>query len=212
MISPNLESMVPGLREQRAHEALTRALAFSGIGPTVCGISVEHITPRDRIRLRLLKNAYMIESLAPLKGDAYAILCLMSQKMRSCRFIGKWREKRRIARVVREKGLDWLSSGIRAYLSDAFQDSPEAFGDERKKMVDGRSDHVLPLAAECEFFMTEFHMCVDEFMSTPYLVLQQLHRAYRLNNPDDPGFVNKSDRMIGQMVNDLTKKTKKNRG
>jgi hypothetical protein len=197
-MSPNLDDVVPGLREQRAREEMARALAFSGLGVTVCGIEIDHLTPLDRVKLRLLKSAYLYSGLKPLKGDAFTFLLFLSCQHRRGGLLARWKEKRRVAKVVRSLSLADLSREIKTYLEDAFQDLPE--GDGEKTIAD-RTEHICPIAIECSFFMSEYGMSIEQIMRTPLLVLQQLHRAWRQSHMDrdeEAGFINESDRMIGK--------------
>ena len=205
-MSPNLEKMVSGLREQRELEQQNRALAFSGVGPTVCGVQLDHLTPLDRLRLGLINNAFLYVGLKPLKGDCYSLLVLMSSKMRTGGKLARYFERRRIARVVKRSDFAKMVREINEYLKASFQDRIEAVGDGEGKIIQDRPKHILPVASDAAFYMVKFGFTLEQYLATPCLVLQQLHRAYRqARDGDDNSFVNESDRMIGRALKKMQK-------
>lgn len=76
------------------------------------------------------------------------------------------------------------------------QDQPERSGDERDS-ANPPEDYVHWLAAGLNFYLKRYHGFTRQvYMDTPYLVLQQLHRAHLLEVKEHPNFVNESDRLI----------------
>ncbi len=97
---------------------------------------------------------------------------------------------------------------VRNFLASQFADSPEVSGDEEGGQPD-YSDHVSWYAIEASFWMNVHGgFTLEGYGRTPYLVLQQLRRAWKVNNPDrvrlpngdhvvdHPIFRNASDRLI----------------
>jgi hypothetical protein len=199
MRAQNLEDVIPGLREARERERLNRSLAFvSAFTWTVCGTEIVHLTPRHRLELRMTGNAFGHALLHPMKGDVFQFLWRLnpaySRKLKFhplaliC-FMALW---------IRVKFIDveLASRQIHRYLADMIQDLPEE-ALENETIPTGEQDAVCSIAQEAHFFLSNFPniLALDgkSYMDTPYLVLQQLARAHRLANDENPRFINESD-------------------
>jgi len=199
------EKAIPGVAEQRAQERQNRALAFAGITHTVCGREIMPMTPGHRLQLQLVKNAFAIHPMpAPSLADVFVFLWVLSPLNR-----GTDIESMRQQRFLREDVMQFdLRASVReiiAYMLDQMQDSNESSGEGRDN-----SKWIHWCATEAEFWIAVHGgFTMEEYQRTPYLVLQQLLRAWKVNNPDmerkqdgsvlvrDPVFFNASDRLIG---------------
>lgn len=211
MTFTSIEQLVPGLGELRARERQNRALAFAGLTHTLCGVEVMPLTPRHRLALQLLRNAFTVPGVEPLAGDLFAFLWLLSPAYRSPGQGGRmaaaaaaWQQWR-LRRHVRRLSLSTAVREVRLYLVDQLQDSPESSGDGSDF-----SPWVHWAAADAGFWLN-IHggFTLESYFATPYLVLQQLHRMWRINHPnitydsrgypqiEEPCFTNQSDQIVG---------------
>jgi hypothetical protein len=206
----NFEGLVPGLREQRETERRNRALAFAGLTHRVCGVEINPFTPRHRLALGLVLNAFVCGD-APLAGDVFAFLWLCSPSFVPLSGWTRWLSELRqwrLRRHVRRLDLETAKREVRAYLAAQLADAPDSWGSDD---APDQSPWVSWFAKDASFWM-EVHggFTVESYLATPYLVLQQLYRAWRCHHPDvragadgsvvveHPAFINASDIMIGQ--------------
>lgn len=208
-MTPIAESIVPGLAELRKRERLNRALAFAGLQHRLCGVDVLPLRPRHRLALQLLQNAFTAD-VDPLEGDVFQFLWVLSPAYRGKNDIASSVRQWRLRRHVRRLLLPAAIREIRIYLSDQLQDMPEAqlSGTEQTDFA----PWVHWMAQDACFWMTEFGFTLEQYAETPYLVLQQLLRAWKIQNPrissgkdgtpvvEEPHFINTSDRVAGQFL------------
>lgn len=206
----NLE--VPGLAEIRMAERLNRALAFAGLTHTLCGVQVRPLTPGKRLGLQLLRNAFA-SAAEPLRGDVHTFLWFLSPHWQPGGSRGRvLRDFRQflLRRRVRRLDLPAAVREIRIYIAEQLQDLPE------ETTGGGGVDHsnwIHWVAQDASFWMNVHGgFTLEAFLNTPYLVLQQLHRAWKVNHPDvtitssgqvvvdEPQFINESDRVFGQFM------------
>ena len=210
-MNAELENIIPGLREARAEERLNRALAFAGLTRTVCGVELVPLTPRHRLALQLVQNAFACgPATLPLAGDVFAFLWLLSASYgppsvlpNPVRAFRQWKLRRHVRRLDLPRAVREIQETLAAQL----QDRPETGAEERGWNAE---TSVHWMAAEASFWVN-IHggFTLESYLSTPYLVLQQLLRAYRMNHPkvsyerdgtavvEDVSFINASDRLIG---------------
>lgn len=200
MRANQLEDVIPGLREARDQERQNRALAFSDIPWAACGLDVVVLTPRHRLELQLIRNAFAVGGAVTKSG-----LCLFLWRLNP-HFTKKvwfgsaaWRARRQVDRVVAAADLDQARTEIIVYLGAMLQDLPE--GGDGGDTSNPPENYVHWLACELCFYLKRFPSLTREaFMDTPYLVLQQLYRAHRLEMDKHPHFINASDRLIGEFM------------
>lgn len=208
-MTPNLEAIVPGLGELRALERTNRALAFAGLGHKVCGREVRPLTPRHRLTLQLLQNAFTAPAAVPLEGDVFQFLWVLSPAYRFGEGGRVAAEVRQwlLRRHVRRLNVGTASREIRVYLTNQLQDLPESDLGAGSDV----STWVHWVAMDAAFWMETFpSFTLERYLATPYLVLQQLYRAWRVHNPrvttaengravvEEPSFINASDRLLGK--------------
>lgn len=206
----NLEQVVPGLAELREKERRNRALAFSGLTHTVCGVEVCPLTPKHRLQLQLLRNAFTAGA-TPLAGDVFVFLWVLSPAATwttpGRKIVWNWLQWR-LRRHVSRLGIEAAAKEIKDYIASQLQDMPE------DRSVDGSPDYSNDLhwmGSEAGFWLHRHGgFTLQTYLATPYLVLQQLFRAYQVSNPpvvsgpdgkltvDYPMFINGSDRMAGE--------------
>lgn len=206
-----LEDLVPNLAQVRARERRNRALAFARLTRTVCGLELRALTPADRLDLQNLSNAFTVPGVEPLEGDVFVFLWILHPKRnRKPGIVGALVNNVRqsqLRRYVKRLDLGQAKRAIRLFLLEQLQDLPEG---SAESAID-QSPWVHWIAADASFWMNKHGgFTLDEFLRTPYLVLQQLYRGYRCNNPvmhvgktgevvvDEPQFINASDRLIGE--------------
>lgn len=205
-----IEELVPGVAELRARERQNRALAFSGITRTVCGVELVSLTPRARLELQLLRNAFAVPGAEPLEGDVFTFLWVLhparNRGAGGLQKLQDWARQALLRRRVKRLELEHATREIRIFMVEQLQDLPESSGDGRDQ-----SAWVHWMGAEASWWI-QVHggFTFAEYLATPYLVLQQLYRGFRCNNPEmrvgangaviveDPQFINGSDRLIGQ--------------
>lgn len=194
------QAQIPGLRAAREREHLNRALAFAGVSWTLLGCDCVQLTPRHRLELQLGGNAFAI-GMKPLLGDVFQLLWRLNPAFRvrpiTLRsFMAHWCLKRSVKRMHAEKA----SGAIHAYLAAMLQDLPETSSDSHTGA--GQPEKYLHwMSVESFFFIKQAGLTFAEYLDTPYLVLQQWHRASRLSawlsspvpNQEPPSFINDSD-------------------
>lgn len=209
-MTPIAESIVPGLAELRKRERLNRALAFAGLRHRLCGVDVCPLNPRHRLALQLLQNAFAAGA-EPLEGDVFQFLWILSPAYRGRNDIASAVRQWRLRRHVRRLNLAAATREIRLYLSDQLQDMPEGHLSNTEQTDFAPWVHWM--AQDACFWLTEFPgFTLETYMETPYLVLQQLLRAWKVQNPritsgkdgapvvEEPHFINTSDRVAGQFM------------
>lgn len=200
-----IEEIVPGLAQLRARERQNRAVAFSGITRTVCGVEVVSLTPAARLELQLLRNAFVFRDVDPLEGDVFAFLWILAPGRGASRVRDSWRQWR-LRRLVKKLEIREAGREIRLFMVEQLQDLPES-------ATEG-TDHsawVHWMGAEASWWMQKHGgISFEQYLRTPYLVLQQLYRGFQCNNPEirfgsngqpiieEPQFINASDRLIGE--------------
>lgn len=206
-VKSNLEALVPGLVELRSKERANRAFAFAGLTHTLCGVELRPMTPRHRLTLQLIRNAFVASAREPLAGDVFGFLWVLSPHYsRSLSLNSRIRQfllRRRVK--VLERGV--VASEIRAYIVAQLQDLPES---STESGFD-QSPWVHWAATDASWWLNVHGgFTLETYFETPYLVLQQLYRGWRVNNPavkfesdgkmtvEDPQFINESDRLVGQ--------------
>jgi hypothetical protein len=207
----NFEDLVPGLREQRAKERLNRSIAFAGLAHTLCGVEVRPLTPGSRLKLQLLGNGFAVPGVAPLAGDVFQFLWVLSPRwlpLEGWRRFQSESRQRRLRKHVRALDLEAATREILEFMAAQLQDMPDgSTGDEGMDFAPW-----VHWAAFDAGFWLNVHggFTLETFMSTPYLVLQQLFRVWQINNPEylrgadgravrvEPTFTNGSDRIFGQ--------------
>lgn len=196
-----LEALVPGLRAARFSERLNRALAFSGITWTVCGVEILHLTPRHRLELQLSGNAFEF-NLRPMEGDVFNFLWRLSPEYRRSGFgfagmMKKARLRLLVKRMRKSPALLRLAeSQVLKYLVAMRQDLPEEMGGGVSSNPPEAYIHWM--ATESFFYMQHLKISLEDYMDTPYLVLQQWFRCFRLANEEDVNFINASDRLVSE--------------
>ena len=210
MLPRSLEEKIPGLRETREAEQQNRALAFSGLTHSIFGVEVCPLTPEHRLELQLVRNAFTLADVEPLEGDLFQFLWVLSparsQNGTKAGWITGALAKRRLKRLVTRENRAKLARAVASYLADQLQDAPE--GDADGRSIDTNAVHWM--ASEMSFWV-EVHggFTPESYRRTPYLVLQQLHRMWKINHPKiefnkdgsssvvEPQFINRSDRIVG---------------
>ncbi len=206
MTRKTIEEIVPGVAELRARERHNRALAFAGITRTVCGLEIRPLTPAARLELQLLRNAFAVAGAQPLEGDVFVFLWILHPRRGRARGVADSLLQWRLRRRVRKLELAVAVREIRLFMIEQLQDLPES--------TTGGSDlspWVHWMGSEASWWMSVHHgFTLEGYLSTPYLVLQQLFRGWKINNPEiryspngsatveEPQFINASDRLVGQ--------------
>lgn len=208
-----LENIVPGLAQARAMERHFRGLAFAGLAHRVCGVKVPALQPRHRLALQIVGNAFATDAGAAVTRAAIVeFLWFLHPKcdlprISPTRALAHWRLRRHARRL----NIDSATLEIRRYIATQLQDSstndigPASGGDSPDY-----SGAIHWMAAEAGFWIgTHGGFTFESYLRTPYLVLQQLERAWRIAHPpirhdehtgrssiDWPQFRNFSDRLV----------------
>ncbi len=210
------ERVIPGLAERRAQERANRALAFAGLTHTVCEREILPMTPGHRLQLQLLQNEFTVRiaDAKPTLADVFVFLWVLSphnvggiEAARQQYFLREDVMRFDLARSVTE---------IYRYILDQLQDATESGGEGKD-----HSAWVHWMAGDAEFWISVHGgFTLEEYKRTPYLVFQQLFRAWKVNNPDiermsdgkvivrDPIFVNASDKLVSQFHRDNRERIK----
>jgi hypothetical protein len=215
---PTIEQLVPGLAELRAEERKNRALAFAALPLRLCGELVSPLTPRTRLELQLLRNAFAARGVGrPLRGDVFEFVWTHALARRKAPgplgLFDAVRQKRLAARLRRRPHDDNVRE-IHEHLTDQLQDMPGSSVDGNG----GRGDNSawIHWIAQDAGFWISIHggFTLAEYLDTPMLVLQQLFRVWSVNNPEtilgsdgrlvalEPSFLNASDRVASRWLND----------
>jgi hypothetical protein len=209
----SIEQLVPGLAAMREIERRHRALAFAGITHTVCGEEIRPLTPRTRLELQVLRNAFTLgPDLDPLEGDIFEFVWVHHPRRPrpgKRKIVALWLQNG-LRRRLRARNLEANRRSIREYLLTQLQDMPE----QRLSGGFDQSPWVHWAAFDATFWLS-IHggFTLDAYLDTPMLVLQQLYRAWSVNHPEtlvgsdgkvshvDPQFINASDRVRGEWLN-----------
>lgn len=207
MQTANLETLVPGLAEQRAAERHNRALAFSGLTHTLCGVEILAFTPMHRLRLQLIRNGFVIDT-EPSRYDVFAFLWMLSPHWRAeGHGVGLTYRRWVLKRLVMKLDLEAAVPAIWAYIASQIQDAP---GSSVTTTGTDHSPYIYWMAEEAGFWI-DVHggFTLESYQATPYLVLQQLYRVWQVHHPvvsrnargevevDEPLFLNASDSLVG---------------
>ncbi len=200
MRTVSLETLVPGLKEARAHERLVRSMAFARVDWTLCGSPAVQLTPRIRLELQLANNAFSFGR-SPTKADVFQVLWRLhprfSRKLWPLSVYTKFRIIRRVQRMDLGRAIEEVS----IYFNSMMQDLPE--GGEGSESANPPDGYVHWMAAEQNFYLSKYGSLSSEaYKDTPYIELQQLFRAYRLTIEEHPNFINYSDTLIGRWQRD----------
>jgi hypothetical protein len=197
----NPENVIPGLREAREAERFARYAAFAGLSLPILGLECEQLTPRHRLEFEMAQNAFSVGREAS-RADVFQFLWRMSPAWRKGQPItisatlAWWR----IHRVIYRHPLPDIEAAILDYIGMMLQDLPEAEAGSGSGSVNPSSNYVTWVACESDFYMRTYGMMFSEYYRTPYLVLQQLYRAYRLATEDNATFINSSDRIVSAWI------------
>lgn len=204
----NAEDIIPGVAELRAQERRNRAHAFAGITRTLCGCEIVLMTPMHRLTLQILRNAFVATTADPLEADVMSFLWLLSPDY--SRRLTPLSELRQflLRRRVKALELGIARSQIREYFVEQLQDLPESAVDDD---APDPSPWVHWAATDASWWMNVHRgFTLEGYFATPYLVLQQLYRGWKVNNPgirydekgnvvyEHPSFINESDRLVGK--------------
>ncbi len=202
MAQVDLEKLIPGLEAQRGQERQNRALAFAGLTHTVCGREILPLTPGHRLTLQLLGNAFTQPGRAATLADVFVFLWVTSPH--NVGGLEASRQQFFLRQDVLGFNLADSVESVYRYLVDQLQDAGGG-GDDTGK---DQSAWVHWMAMDASFWMSEYGFTLEQYQRTPYLVLQQLYRAWQCGHPDiertkdgsvfvrDPIFVNASDRLV----------------
>ena len=202
----DLEAIVPGLAEARARERIARSIAFCKVNLSVCGCECVPLTPRHRLELEVVGNGFFADPI-PSKSDVFQFLWRLSPGfVRKIRTPAAWLRRRRIARIVRKTPILSCAMEVNDFLKLMLQDLPAnatvADG------VPGNLHYVHWIASEIHFYASNGILTATEYMDTPYLELQQLHRAHQAATQENPEFINESDRLVLRWQADMTRKAR----
>lgn len=197
----DLENVVPGLAHARTRERLNRAAAFAGVPWTVCGFTCVHMTPRHRLELQIAGNAFATNR-TPEMGDVFQLLWRVSPYFsRRPGIVARWR-RWRMASILKKTALPNAIREVCEYIVGMLQDMPEGGTSDNGVKA---AEYVIWIASDAHQFAAIMGMTLEEYMDTPYLVLQQLLRAHRSCHEEDPNFIDASDRIAQQWVQDRAK-------
>lgn len=212
----NPERIIPGLAEQRAQERENRALAFAGITHTVCGREIVPLTPGHRLNLQLVGNAFAFPAAASATlVDVFVFLWVLSPHNTGT--LEAARQQVFLREDVMKMDRKESVRDILRYIVDQLQDTAESSGEAGKD----NSAWIHWMAMDAEFWISVHGgFTLDTYKKTPYLVLQQLYRAWRVNHPDiernkdgsvfvrDPVFFNQSDKLVSAFQREHREKIK----
>ena len=191
----DLKARIPGFKEAQDREHLNRALAFANVPWTLLGCEVVQLTPRHRLEMQLGGNAFA-RGLAPLQGDVFQFLWRLNPAFQArLTTIRSFRAYRRLKQAVRGIPTERAAREIAGYLAAMLQDMPEVSTNGSDDTAD---NYVHWMAVESLVFMTGCGLKFAEYLDTPYLVLQQWHRARQVGRDNSPPFINESDRIANR--------------
>ncbi len=179
----DFEALVPGLSEARRTERLNRTRAFLGLTATVCGVEVVPFDPRHRLALCGVENGFVMSGEGGAE-DVLQFLWHMSPLWERRDQPEGMSERERLKALVLAGPVGEMARQVRVYIASQLADPPELQGDGGEAAPD-YSNHVSWFAIEASFWMNVHGgFTLESYARTPYLVLQQLRRAWKVNNPD----------------------------
>lgn len=200
----DLERIVPGLAEARQNERRRRAAAFAGLPWTVCGCECAQLTPQVRLELELCGNPFICSG--PTTREALFQMLWRLNPAFGRRWSFAAREaRRRVLRVASTISLGKAEREIGEYFAGMLQDMREVGGDTPRDN-DSAGEYVHWFAAESLFYGRRCGLSMAEYRVTPYLVLQQLHRAHRHATEANVQFINASDQVVNAWAKQQTER------
>jgi hypothetical protein len=204
------EQLAPGVTALRAHELANRATGFLGITRTIAGQELVLLTPRHRLRLILMSNAFLL-GLRPRAGDVIELFWELSPWNPAnggrAGFMARFRRELMRLRLKAQDETGVILAAL-AYLGDMMADSPRGVEDFSLTAEElGQYCHWITVESS---FYVQVHggFTVESYLRTPYLVLNQLWRCWKILHPDldDDGhplpapFVDRSERLVGSAM------------
>ena len=177
---------------------------MAGVPWTISGLLVVPLTPRHRLELQLAGNAFAVGSTVT-KLDVFNILWRLNPDFaRAPRWLSAaWRKRRAVFRAVKTADIGTIRTEILLFLDAMLQDLPES---REASDGGGLGGYVHWLGNEEHFYCSTYGgitpaACKD----IPYLELQQLFRAWRIEHerddegkPTEPQFINRSDALVNR--------------
>ncbi len=203
-----ISKAVPGLAAVVMAERRNRGLAFAGLHHAIAGVKVSPITPRHRLALALVGNSVIRKGVPVAPGAAQEFIWFLSPACDlPARSLRRWWSKWRLGRHLARRPAGEVDAAAREYFAAQMQD--EDFDLGGNSTVPDYSNAIHWMAAEASFWISRHGgFTLESYLATPYLVLQQLERAYRVTNPQIkpdldgrpaivwPLFDNRSDRLV----------------
>ncbi len=203
-----ISKAIPGLAQVALRERQNRGLAFAGLYHAIAGVKVAPLTPRVRLALSLVGNSVIRKAGPIAAGDAEEFIWFLTP---TCDLpttsIRRFFARRRLRRHLRKLPAHRVNDAAREYYAAQLQDE-DADLSEPSNAPD-YSNAIHWMAAEAGFWLARHGgLTLESYLSTPYLVLQQLERAYRASNPPIkpdldgkpvivwPLFLNRSDKIV----------------
>ena len=204
------EQLAPGVTALREHELANRAAGFLGLTRTVAGQELVLLAPAHRLRLILMRNAFFL-GLRPRAGDVLELfweLCPRNpvnggRKGFPARF---WRALQR--QRLRAQPMTPVILAALAYLGDMMADGPRG-SDEINPTAQDLGQYCHWITVEGAFFVQAHGgFTIESYLRTPYLVLNQLWRCWKILHPDrdkdgkpmPAPFADRSEHLVGEAV------------
>ncbi len=199
---PDIEAVIPGLGAARAGEHHARAMVFAGLTWTIMGCELVSLTPRHRLELQMAQNAFTrgIEASAI---DVFQVLWRLNPNFcRKARPLSRpWFARRKIVKIIRANPTPRIARELSRFLAAMLQDMPERREAAPQPARESSARYLHWMGAELAFIMPRFPgITIESYLDTPYLVIQQLVRAWRVNNEDGVQFINASDALVNQWL------------
>ena len=201
------EQLAPGITALREHELANRATGFLGITRTVAGLELVLWAPRHRLRLHGMRNAFVL-GLRPRLGDVIEFFWELSPRNPENGgqpgFVARFRREMIRQKLKAQPEVPVIMSAL-GYLGDMMADAPRCTN-EMSLTTEELGQYCHWVTAECSFYVqTHGGFTVESYMRTPYLVLNQLWRCWKILHPDtdEDGhpmpapFVDRSEKLIG---------------
>lgn len=185
----NDRTAIPGLAEAVAQETRRRVDSFTPAPSTVCGVTLEPLTPNKLAVLESINCPILGGVEFPEPEDIAVFLWFCSDEF-TVNDRKRERFTRRIARIDYYEAL----TGIQNWLADQFEDAPPSSGRESVSYVSW-------IAALVDAIASEYGWSEEDILNIPFKRLTQYIRAIQLrNNPKAILFNAKSDKIKGDFL------------
>ena len=188
----SLIDQIPGLGAAIEQERFVRDSSFLSLPEVIGGVDVQPMTLRHVIALSSVGSPFIAGGHASPEAVAQFVLLLAKPQ--------GWLAKRRLLRRIARLDYDATIAEIKAFMDEAFQDSPASSGGR------AQASYYSFAASLVDVFGTEYGWSENEILDVPLKRLFQYLNAIRKRHNPEAVLFNPSDRVRGEFLAAVNKK------